>query len=336
MKIKYTRVIFSAIIITVFIISFLSLGTYVAYADNEEYVYIGGTPLGIVADSEYMIVSDLINVMTNRGSYSPAYNAGVRSGDIIVTVNGRKIYNVKELNDVVQSSDEIVLSVRRGETIFDIVIQPAYDLIFNQKKLGFNVKTDLMGIGTLTYVTRERRFGALGHVLSDAFNISNAYQSGFIYDCFVTGYNVATEEKPGEIRGKIKIDERIGTFDKNLFCGIFGQMDKEIDHKIYPVGHRSEVNPGKAQIYTTINGQTPEYYEIEIIKAVKQDKPSDKSMVIRVIDKELKKTTGGILQGMSGSPIVQNGKIIGAVTHVFTVDSTKGYGIYLDWMMQNN
>ena len=95
------------------------------------------------------------------------------------------------------------------------------------------------------------------------------------------------------------------------------------------------MTPGRAQIYTTINGETPSFYEIEIIKAVKQDNPDDKSMVIRVVDKDLKKTTGGILQGMSGSPIVQNGKIIGAVTHVFTVDSTKGYGIYIDWMVQN-
>ena len=332
---SYKLKFFSVLIILIVPVILLSLSVGlggIAYADENNYVYLGGTPIGIDAKSEYMTVSDIVEVVTYDGAYSPAYDVGIRKGDIIITANGNRVMDAAELNDIVQGANEVTLSVKRGKKLIDMTVKPAIDIVLNEKKLGLNVKNDVIGIGTLTYITKDGQYGALGHELNDEYNHGSIYQNGNIYDCEITGYNVATDEEAGQLRGKVLFDKPLGTINKNNLCGIFGYYDGIINTSI-PLGNKSEVTPGKAKIYTTIDGKNPSYYDIEIIKAIKQNEISDKSMVIRVTDKELRKTTGGILQGMSGSPIIQNGKLIGAVTHVFTVDSTKGYGVYIDWML---
>ncbi|MBR1747989.1 MAG: SpoIVB peptidase [Clostridia bacterium] len=308
-----------------------------AYAediDNEE-VYLGGFPIGIDAKSQYFIVDELINVTSSNGSFSPALLAGVEKGDLLVTINGKIISGPETIADAVKSGNEIVLSVKRGRKLIDISIKPEYDVTQKTYKLGFGIKNDLIGIGTMTFLTKDGRFGALGHLIEDEFGHSSVYQSGNIFPCTVTGYNVAEPNVPGELRGAVDFSDSIGKIEKNVFCGIFGSFSVEMnDLKKVTIGSKTDVRPGKAEILTTIDDKGPKLYEIDIIKVVEQDKPADKSMVIRVTDKRLKMTTGGILQGMSGSPIIQNGKLVGAVTHVFNADATKGYGVYIDWMLE--
>ena len=196
------------------------------------------------------------------------------------------------------------------------------------------VLTNVSGIGTVTFIRENGSFGALGHPIADAYGYSDIYTKGTVYDCIIYGYNRAEKDEPGELLGRITSNTPIGTFDTNTVSGITGQFfNVPTSASKIAVGSKDEVKPGKAYIATTIDGTKPETYEIEIVKAENQNEEKEKSMVIRVTDKKLLETTGGILQGMSGSPIIQNGKLIGAVTHVLTADSTLGYGIYIDWMM---
>lgn len=303
--------------------------------DSVDSVYLGGFPLGIGAKSDFLIVQDFIQVTTSEGSFSPALQSGVQKGDMIVLINGKRVDNVRDFIKQIENSDMIVLTVKRGKRLIDYEINPVYDLTQKSKKIGISLKNDLIGIGTMTFMTENGRYGALGHGIYDEFGLFDVYQKGNIYPCQITGYTVADRNQPGELRGSVSFEKPIGTIEKNVFCGLFGDyLSVEKKYEKVLVAKRGEVTTGKAQIFTTIEGNTPQLYDIEIIRAFQQDQPADKSMVIRVTDRTLRRTTGGILQGMSGSPILQNGKLIGAVTHVFTADSTKGYGVYIDWMLQ--
>lgn len=307
-----------------------------AYSENDT-VYLGGTPLGIEAVSENFIVTEIVNVTTTEGCFSPALQSGILKGDILELLNGKRIKDIPQFNAEIQNADEdVTITVRRGDILTDFKVKPAYDIAQNMKKVGLMLKNEIAGIGTLTFISKDNRYGALGHMILDSFGYGGIYSNGYVYNCTIGGFHRAEGNTPGGLRGKIDYTAKIGTIDKNVFCGIYGEINTNSQALTeIEVGLRDTVKSGKAQIYTTIEGDMPKFYDIEIIKAVKQNSPSDKGMVIRIVDKELKNTTGGILQGMSGSPIIQNGKLIGAVTHVFTADSTKGYGIYIDWMLPN-
>ena len=201
------------------------------------------------------------------------------------------------------------------------------------------MRDDAQGIGTLTFVTKDGKFGALGHSICDyETGIEIPVQDGGIYLCNLVGINKAERGRTGEIRclfSQTKASN--GQILKNTQCGVFGNtndLDSLVDaNLLLPVGNRMLVKLGKASIVSSVGGIREEY-EIEIIKTNYQSLSGDKSFVFRVIDKRLIGITGGIVQGMSGSPIIQNGKIIGAVTHVFLNDATKGYGVYIDWMIE--
>ena len=165
------------------------------------------------------------------------------------------------------------------------------------------------------------------------------HYKGNIYKCNIVGYNKGTRGNPGELRGLfLKTGIVAGTLDKNTEFGVYGTVAKTYTNslsKLMEVGFKDSVKTGPAKILCTIDGNEPKEYDIEIVKLSYQTKSDKKSMVIRVTDKKLIASTGGIVQGMSGSPIIQNGKLIGAVTHVFVSDPTKGFGLYIDWMIDN-
>ncbi len=305
-----------------------------AYADFEEEVYLGGYPIGIKAKSDNPIVAEYVDVITNNGSYSPAQKAGVQKGDIILSANKQKITSPNELAALVKASENITLEIRRKNEVLSISIIPETDIVRKEKKLGISVRNDLSGIGTMTFVAQDGTFGALGHRICDNYGYHDLYKNGEIFPCVIYGYKRATNGEAGELCGKI--DARKGSkgqYFQNNISGISGKINENeyLTDKI-KIGHRNTVVPGKACIYTTIDGTKPKLYEIEIIRTVYQKNEKEKGMLIRVTDQKLLQTTGGILQGMSGSPIIQNNKLVGAVTHVLTNDSTMGYGIYIDWM----
>lgn len=306
-----------------------------------EEVFLGGIPLGITARSDEFVVDELIAVTSRTGSFSPAMRAGILKGDIVDKVNGEKIESFEYFNRIVQHTcgvEQVILGIKRSGMRMEISVKPIYDLVQGMFKVGMRLKDSVAGIGTLTFVTKSGRYAGLGHRITDEFGYGSIYTAGQIFMCDIGGYSAPTEETPGFLRGKIDFGTPVGSLDSNGFSGIYGDFsEKSIlkNLKEIELAYHGEVRNGKALILTTIEGNVPKFYDIEIIKAIKQDAPKEKSLVIRITDSELKRKTKGILQGMSGSPIVQNGKLIGAVTHVFGNDSTKGYGIYAEWMLAN-
>lgn len=316
--------------------------TYASAYKIEEEVYLGGTPLGILISTEGVYVGDYVEVITERGCVCPAKNAGLQKGDMIIGLGGNLVKTPQDIIAFMKGITEekkISLQFKRHDETVDTEIVPAHDITVKQYKLGFMTKSDLAGIGTLTYIKKSSyRFGSLGHRIYDATDADVAYKEGTIYSAGINGIKKGTPNEVGGLKGSFdKSSPIIGRIDKNTAYGVFGFAGKEFSQgfSLIPVGTKNEIQVGDASIYTTLSGSQKECYSIEIVRTIRQTQPSEKGMVIRVTDKRLLDSTGGIVQGMSGSPIVQNGKLIGAVSHVFTNDPTMGYGMYIDWMLQN-
>jgi len=311
-------------------------------AENaQNAVYLGGTPMGIAVKSKGVTVINISDVLTESGLKRPAEECGLLRGDLIIKMGAQDIKSAEDINKALAKNPQSVemLVLRKGEPKV-LTIIPATDVRTQSKKLGIQIKNEVAGVGTLTYVRGDnKRFGCLGHQIFDLESTNeNIYNLGSVYNANIIGYVKGEQGKAGELRGAFgRRGDVYGSVDANNFAGIFGEAERALYDKrpMISVGSRHTVKPGKAHIYTTINGDAPKCYEIEIIKASRQDSPQDKGMVISIKDERLLSTTGGIVQGMSGSPIVQNGVLIGAVTHVFLNDPTKGYGIYVDWMLMN-
>ena len=306
---------------------------------GDENVYLGGNAVGFSLKTNGVIVVGKNSILTDCGLVACDGN-NINSGDIITHIDGIEI---KDANDIPKylsqtQNPSVKLSLKRGEKTFDVNVTPKID-IQGTKKIGLWIRDDATGIGTLTYVnSKSLDFGALGHPVTDGETGTKIdVQNGKVFDCSVVGIEKGERGVPGELKGVFLSSKNAkGEISDGNDFGIFGKiLDKNgmVDENVVAgVGGRLAVKPGKAQIVSSVSG-VREYYDIEIIKASKQKTAKDKSMVFRVIDKRLLNLTGGIIQGMSGSPILQNGKLIGAVTHVFVSDPTKGYGIYIDWMM---
>ncbi len=306
---------------------------------GDENVYLGGNAVGFSIKTNGVIVVGKNSVMTENGLVSVCDNQNINAGDIITHIDGNAIKDANDIpNHLKSTTDSVKLTLKRGSKSFDVTLQPQVDINGN-KKIGLWVRDDATGIGTLTYVdSKTLDFGALGHPVTDGETGTKIdIQKGQVYDCSVVGIEKGEKGKPGELKGVFLSSKNAkGEIEGGNDFGIYGKILEKsgmIDENVVAgVGGRLAVKPGKAQIMSSVSG-VREYYDIEIIKASKQKTAKDKSMVFRVTDKRLLELTGGIIQGMSGSPILQNGKLVGAVTHVFVSDPTKGYGIYIDWMM---
>lgn len=306
----------------------------------EEEVYLGGVPIGISITANGAIVVEENLVLTSVGEVSTQKTEKFKKGDIIYQINGKEIKTLDDIEVVVNNADENNFEVDflRQNKKMRAVIKGVYNNE-NKLKLGLLVKDDVTGIGTLTYVnTKTNKFGALGHAITDQENIIKVFD-GKIYDCNLLGIQKGERNNPGQLRCVfLQSSGSKGEIQKNNKYGVFGEIEDKssiIDENLTAkIGGRLSVNPGKAKIVSSISGIREEY-EIEIIKANYQSVADDKSIVFRVTDDRLLKLTGGIVQGMSGSPIIQNNKVVGAVTHVFISDPTKGYGVYSDWMVLN-
>ena len=310
--------------------------------ENDE-IYACGKTVGITLQSKGVVIVGQNPILTENGSAVPALSLSL--GDIICEIEGESIEQAEKISKVINDPQyvgkELVVKCKRDGETFYTTIKPQLDKETNVYKLGLWVRDDASGIGTMTYIKKDtHEFGALGHPISDIDTgaIMDVFD-GNLYKCNVISLAKGTRGKAGEIKGIfVQSSTPLGSVTKNTNFGIFGKATDELLQMCQKVkiGGRSTAKAGKAQILCSLDGKNIESFDIEIIKTTYQSKQSNKSLVFKVIDKDLIARTGGIIQGMSGSPIIQNGRLIGAVTHVFLNDATKGFGVYLDLMLNEN
>ncbi|MGM8214067.1 SpoIVB peptidase [Bacillaceae bacterium W0354] len=334
------------ILLVSFILPFIQIN--VAYAENDHTVsevIPGGQSVGIKLHTSGVVVVGFSKTDTKEEKVSAAQKAGVKVGDIILQLDDKKIKDMDEfVNEIKKKNkdgESVKLLIKRKEHIFPITVKPIYNDKDELYRLGLYIRDATAGIGTMTfYDPKSKRYGALGHIIMDhqtkkPIDIYN----GKIVTSDITSINKSGNGSPGEKRARFSLeDESLGTIQRNSDFGIFGKLnnDKFFNgpfHKPIPVAKADEVKEGKAKIYTVVNDDRVEAFDVEIVSSEPSDNPETKGMIIKITDKDLLEKTGGIVQGMSGSPIIQDGKLVGAVTHVFLNDPTSGYGVHIEWML---
>ncbi|MGN0812747.1 MAG: SpoIVB peptidase [Candidatus Coproplasma sp.] len=316
----------------------LALPMSFAYADEEE-LYLGGFPAGFILSTQNVEVIGLCEVDTENGAACPAREGGIMPGDLVKQINGVPITSVSKLTSTLNEDYSVYkFDIERGDEQLKIQLQPVKDKKNGKKHFGMLVRDSLNGIGTVTYIEKStKKFGALGHPVADANGKLISINGGTMYGCSIYDVKRGLRGNPGELKGIFDNSAMMGAITNNTPCGIFGKISSDYDLsslKKVKKGEASQVEMGKAYIYSTLCGNTCEQYEISIIK-VEENNKENKNYVIKINDKRLLDLAGGIVQGMSGSPIVQNGKLIGAVTHVFVNDPTRGYGISIENMLNS-
>lgn len=306
----------------------------------NEQVYLGGYPLGLTIDGDGVTVVGLNEFVASNGKLvCPAHNAGINVGDVVVELDGHKIYSSQKLVEVACAAKGKPVSIKfiRNGLVLEKQITPSKDLSTGSYRLGLWTRDASSGVGTLTYVRKNLCFASLGHPICDGDGKIVKCTNGGVFTCQIQGVKKGQVGSAGELKGALQFDSRLGNLHKNNKYGAYGTFTSlpTFCVDLIDVADVGEVQPGAAQIYCTLEDGVRRAYDIKIVKASYQTSCSDKGMVIQVTDEQLLAKTGGIVQGMSGSPIVQNGKLVGAVTHVFVNDPTRGYGIYAKWMLTN-
>lgn len=305
---------------------------------NVHDVYVGGQSIGIRLKSTGIMVVGFQRVDQQN---SPAIRAGLKTGDVIEQIDGQRIESIDALKSWLRSHSSkglLQLSIRRSQRELTVTIRPIRTKA-GECKLGLYVRDKTSGVGTLTfYDPVVHRYGALGHVITDADTGQPITGHGDLYPSEVFGIVKGTAGRPGEKRGRfVSPPKLIGTIDENTPYGVYGQMNQPPSYAFssqrISVAKPRQVHTGPAQLLTVVQGQRVEAFTVNIENTISQSHPGTKSMVVHVTDPELLKQTGGIVQGMSGSPLIQDGRLIGAVTHVFVSDPTRGYGVYAAWML---
>jgi len=309
----------------------------------DEYVYLGGFPVGLAMNTDGVIVIAKGTVNSSLGEINTTDGVDVKVGDTITKLDDYKVTSVNEialfLATKYNGKGTVKLTIKRNEKLIETYITPQKDSVSGLYKLGLWVRDSASGVGTMTFIKENGEFSALGHPISDVDTASKIdVKNGNIYKCNIIGVQKGRTGEPGELKGLfLRNGASIGELYKNTEFGAQGIIYNDYINKLnlqkVKVGRKGSVRAGKATILTTIDGIIPEEFEIEIVKTAVQNEPHNKSMIIKITDKKLLSVTGGIVQGMSGSPILQDGKIVGAVTHVFVNDPTRGFGIYMDWML---
>ena len=302
-----------------------------AYSD---YILAGGQNIGIELNSKGILIvgTYLINGL------DPAKEANLQTGDKILSINNEEINSIDEMLSIINKSidkEKIDIIYKRGNKTLNTTLKPIMDE-YNIYKTGLYVKDSVNGVGTLTFIDPNTKiYGALGHeIIEKTTGQKLEIQNGKIYSSTVTGITPSNEGNPGEKNAKYNTNDIYGNIKENTIAGIFGTYTKEIpEGKLYKVANKEEINLGNASILTVIKENNIEEFTINIIKLNLSTKDT-KNILFEVTDNNLLSKSGGIVQGMSGSPIIQNNKIIGAVTHVVVDDCTKGYGILITNMLE--
>lgn len=315
---------------TVMLFNSLPVGEVELVKTSRPYVIPGGDPIGIKLLSKGVLVVKLGSV----DGACPAADAGISVGDVILSVDGKEITSNEDIEKAITDNDsnEISITLVHGNDEKTVTLRPALSKQDGCNKAGLWVRDSSAGIGTLSFYSPDTSgFAGLGHPICDAdtnemFDISE----GSVCQTKITGFEKAKDNKAGALEGQFTDGKISGEILSNCECGIYGVLSSyPVKRDAIPIAFKQEVEKGEAEILTTINGTTPKYYSCKI-EQITAD--GTKNLVIRITDPELLNQTGGILQGMSGSPIIQNGKLVGAVTHVMLDTSDMGYGIFADTM----
>lgn len=306
--------------------------------DKETRLVPGGAAVGVALATKGVLVVGVSDV----AGKSPAQQAGLRAGDVIESINGQELTSSEQLTALVSAAGGSPLNVtfNRDGVMRQAILAPMQDTASGAWRIGAWVRDSTAGVGTLSYYNPvDGSYGALGHAINDGdTGRLLPVRLGSLLQAEIVDVRRGKKGTPGELRGSFLRDQVIlGDMEKNTQLGIYGYLDAPYQNPLYPdgvpVGYQESVEMGPAIILSTIDGNGVRAYSVEIVQAARQLTPAQKSMVIKVTDPVLLEKTGGIVQGMSGSPILQNGRLIGAVTHVFVDDPTQGFGVYIEWML---
>lgn len=312
---------------------------------DEQKIYPIGEIVGIYTECAGVFVIDTCEIESINGEIVNPAKHQLQTGDYITAINGIELDCKEDMVELIASSqgNSIQLTYMRNEKEHTCELTPV-KAKNGEYMLGIWVKDDLAGVGTLTFVDANGRFGALGHGMGNGENQELLQiEDGDVYVSKLLGIEKGEKGDPGEVKGVIYYgaNNHLGEISSNTKIGIYGTLDDEECQEYYnevtayDVGHKQDIQTGKAQIISNVSGKK-EMYDIEITYVDYLSGNSNKGLHIEVTDPELLELTGGIVQGMSGSPIIQNGKVIGAVTHVLINDPTKGYGIFIEEMLEHN
>lgn len=305
----------------------------------------GGQSIGVQLHTLGVLVVGHHRVNGQERTSSPGEEAEVKVGDVILKINDQEINKMEDVKPYVDKAgkdgETLSITLKRGQDTIVTTLKPELDSNDNQYRLGLYIRDSAAGIGTMSfYDPKTGNYGALGHVISDMDTKKPIeIHEGTIVRSSVTAIEKGNNGSPGEKQAQFSINEnKIGSITKNSPFGIFGRLDQSIKNNKYDqpmsIALSHEIKEGPAKILTVIDGEKVEEFDVNIVNSIPQKYPATKGMVIQVTDPKLLEKTGGIVQGMSGSPIIQDDKIIGAVTHVFVNDPTSGYGVHIEWMLQ--
>ena len=318
--------------------------TVVVRSIESQKLLASGSPIGIKLKTDGIIIINISGVILEDGTrVSPAETSGLLVGDALIEANGKKLKSISDLTAIIKESqgNPVNVTYRRENIEYKTSITPIQSGDDQEFRAGIWVRDSSAGIGTLTFIRPDDGvYGALGHGINDVDTGSLLIVgSGTLLESNINGIKKGLKGSPGELEGDfLNNPKEIGDIERNCDFGIFGKVNGstrlEKLGKLMDIASHSTVQIGDASILACINGQKVEEYKIEIQRIVKHDLNSTKNMVIRITDQKLLNATGGIVQGMSGSPIIQNGKLIGAVTHVFINDPMRGYGVFIESMLE--
>lgn len=299
-------------------------------------VFVGGYPVGLKLYADGVVVVGTEAVDTKNGLVNTADKAGLKLGDIIKKVNGETINSNLRVSEIIEKSagQELIFQVTRNEKSFDVTFKAEFSESEQKYKAGIWIRDSSAGIGTVTFCMQDGAFASLGHAVCDIDTKSTIpISQGECTDAKITGFIKGQNGTAGELCGYLD-NERSGVVFSNDNLGVYGCFDSLPENQtLYEISPRESVETGEAEIITTVENGTTEAFSV-IIEKIDSKSTDNKNLVIRVTDRDLIEKTGGIIQGMSGSPIIQNGKIIGAVTHVYLNDPTGGYGIFAETMLE--
>lgn len=305
---------------------------------KRQYVVPSGDIFGVKIFTDGILIVGMDDVPTADGILNPAKRAGLKNGDVILAVDGETAQNVSQLSAAVQAGAEsITLTVRRNEKVWQTELTLAVSSNDGKPKAGLWVRDSTAGVGTLTFYCKENGvFGGLGHAICDIdTGTVMPFGHGEAVKTQISGCYKGSAGITGELCGVFQ-EETLGTLYSNGETGVYGVL-KAFDKSAaeLPVATKNEVKTGYAQILATVDDAGPQYYDAKIIKVYPNSDENGKNMIVEVTDRALIEKTGGIVQGMSGSPIIQNGMLVGAVTHVFVNNALQGYGIFAETMLKD-